>query len=72
MRSPRDDGRWTRRILIGLALGFLTIFLFVPLIFVFWRHLSFEKARQGESDTGPTGVAAMFQSSDDDDEEDDE
>jgi len=39
VRSPRDDGRWTRRILIGLALGFLTIFLFVPLIFVFVEGL---------------------------------
>jgi hypothetical protein len=47
------------------------LLLFVPLIFIFWRHLSFEKARQGESDTGPTGVAAMFQSGDDDEEEDD-
>ena len=33
------------------------------------RHLNFEKARQDESDVGPTGVAGMFNTSDDDEEE---
>ncbi|MGZ8281803.1 MAG: DUF4178 domain-containing protein [Allosphingosinicella sp.] len=46
------------------------LLLLVPLIFIFNRHLSFEKARQGESDYDPTGVAAMFQQSDDEEEED--
>ena len=46
------------------------LLLFLPLLFIFWRHMKFESARQGESDTGPTGVAAMFQSGDDDEEDD--
>jgi hypothetical protein len=46
------------------------LLLFVPLFFMFWRHVKFESARQAESDAGPSGVAAMFQSGDDDDGDD--
>ena len=45
------------------------LLLFLPLIFIFWRHLKFEKDRQAESDVGPSGLAAMFESSDDDEED---
>jgi hypothetical protein len=44
---------WIALILLGL-----------PLIFAAWRHLSFEKARQEQSDFGPSGLAAMFQGDD--------
>lgn len=45
------------------------ILILLPLLFFFWRHIKFEKARQSESDVGPSGMAAMFQESDDDEEE---
>lgn len=49
--------------------NFLIIMLLValPLLWGAWQHIQFEKARQGESDIGPTGLAALMQSSDDDD-----
>lgn len=40
----------------------------VPLVIAFFRHLSFEQARQAESDFGPTGVAKMFESDGEDDD----
>ena len=43
------------------------IALFLPLLFIGWRHVKFEQARQDESDAGRTGVAALFTSSGDDD-----
>ena len=46
------------------------LLLFAPLIVILWRHLKFESARQAESDTGPTGLAAAMQSGDDDDDSD--
>ena len=39
MTGPRRDGRAVRRLLIAVALAFLTIFLFVPLAFVFVEAL---------------------------------
>ena len=42
------------------------ILILLPLIFIFTRHLKFEKARQGESDVGPSGLAAMFETEEDD------
>jgi hypothetical protein len=45
------------------------LLILLPLIFFFSKHLKFEKARQTESDAGPTGLAAMFEQSDDDEEE---
>lgn len=45
------------------------VLLLMPLIYFFFRHVAFESARQGESDVGPTGVAAMFESDDDEEEE---
>ncbi len=46
------------------------LLLLLPLIWFFTKHLGFERARQAESDVGPSGLAAMFESSDDDEEED--
>ena len=45
------------------------LLLFVPLFFILRKHWKFERARQAESDAGPTGMAAMFETSDDDDDE---
>jgi len=39
VNAAREDGRTVRRLLIGVALTFLTIFLFVPLAFVFVEAL---------------------------------
>jgi sulfate transport system permease protein len=36
---PVEESAWVRRFLIGLALAFLTLFLFVPLISVFYEAL---------------------------------
>lgn len=76
-RAAADDAGWggdTMSIEVGQAqifpsnLVLALILLFVPLIFVFTRHMKFERARQGESDVGPTGMAALMPSDDDDDE----
>jgi sulfate transport system permease protein len=37
--APRQDGQWIRWLLIGVALTFLTIFLLVPLVFIFVEGL---------------------------------
>ena len=42
------------------------ILLPIPLIFAFVGYVRFEQARQGESDVGLSGAAAMFTGSDDD------
>jgi sulfate transport system permease protein len=39
VRTGRNDGALTRRMLIGVALAFVTAFLFVPLVFVFAEGL---------------------------------
>lgn len=44
------------------------ILIVIPLIWVFFRHVHFEQARQAESDFAPTGLGAI---SSDDDEDDD-
>ena len=38
-RAATDEPVWVRRTLIGLALAFLTLFLFIPLISVFYEAL---------------------------------
>lgn len=38
-RAATDEPAWVRRTLIGLALAFLTLFLFIPLISVFYEAL---------------------------------
>lgn len=38
-RAATDEPAWVRRTLIGLALTFLTLFLFIPLISVFYEAL---------------------------------
>lgn len=43
------------------------ILILAPLVYFFFRHLSFEQARQDESDIGRTGLAKLFTSSGDDD-----
>jgi hypothetical protein len=50
-------------VLAGLVL------LLLPLLYLLFRHIRFEKARQAESDTGPSGMASLFARSDDDEEE---
>lgn len=42
------------------------ILILAPLVYFFFRHLSFEQARQDESDIGRTGLAKLFTSEDDD------
>ena len=37
--SGTDEPRFVRWLLIAIALGFLTLFLFVPLVFVFFEAL---------------------------------
>jgi sulfate transport system permease protein len=38
-RSPIGEAPWVRRLIIGLGLGFMTLFLFVPLLTVFHEAL---------------------------------
>ena len=67
----------THEVAIEVGTGFVftsnfilaLILLFLPLLWFFRKHLKFERARQAESDTGPTGLAAMFEQSEDDEEE---
>ena len=72
MRPPAD----TMSIEVGQGFVFPSNFILclllilLPLFWFFTRHLKFEKARQAESDVGPSGVAAMFEGSDDDEEDD--
>lgn len=40
-RAATEESPWVRRLLIGVALGFMTLFLFVPLVTVF--HEAFKK-----------------------------
>lgn len=47
-------------IMLALAL------LLLPLLYLLVRHIRFEKARQEESDAGPSGLAALFRRSNDD------
>ncbi len=74
--QPAAGGTHTLEIEVGQGFVFPSNFvialllLFLPLFFIFLRHLKFDKARQAESDVGPTGLAAMFEESDDDEEED--
>ncbi len=73
--EPEPQG--THQVAIEVGTGYVfpsnfilaLVLLFLPLIFFFSRHLKFEKARQAESDVGPTGMAAMFESDDDEEEE---
>jgi sulfate transport system permease protein len=39
LRSATGEAPWVRRLLIGLAIGFMTLFLFVPLATVFYEAL---------------------------------
>ncbi len=39
LRAATTEPAWVRRLLIGLALGFMTLFLFVPLATVFYEAL---------------------------------
>ena len=70
-----EEGTHQLEIEVGQGFVFASNFilaallLFLPLLWFFRKHLKFERARQAESDTGPTGVAAMFEQSDDDEEE---
>ena len=39
LRSATGEPPWVRRLLIGLGLGFMTLFLFIPLVTVFYEAL---------------------------------
>lgn len=39
VRSATGEAPWVRRLVIGLGLGFMTLFLFVPLVTVFYEAL---------------------------------
>ena len=75
--AAQPDEQGTHQLAIEVGTGYVfpsnfivaMLLLFLPLIFFFSRHLKFEKARQAESDVGPTGMAAMFESDDDEEEE---
>ena len=45
----------------------VAIAMLLPLLLLLRNHIRFERARQGESDQGATGIAKVFQSSEDDD-----
>lgn len=59
----RQGGPYFSLFLIALIL------LPLPLLWGLFRHVSFEQARQDESDVGRTGLAAMFTSSEEEDDE---
>jgi sulfate transport system permease protein len=37
LRAATSEAPWVRRLLIGMALGFMTLFLFIPLVTVFYE-----------------------------------
>ncbi len=56
---PIGEPRWVRTLLIGLALAFLTVFLFVPLAFVFHEALRKGFGVYLRAITDPDAVAAV-------------
>lgn len=58
-RAATDEPAWVRRTLIGLALTFLTLFLFVPLISVFYEALKKGVDVYLAAITEPDAVAAI-------------
>ncbi|KIO50372.1 sulfate ABC transporter permease subunit CysW [Nitrosospira sp. NpAV] len=58
-RAATDEPAWVRRTLIGLALTFLTLFLFVPLISVFYEALKKGVDVYFAAITEPDAVAAI-------------
>ena len=58
-RATIDEPAWVRRTLIGLALMFLTLFLFVPLISVFYEALKKGMEVYLAAITEPDAVAAI-------------
>jgi sulfate transport system permease protein len=57
--DPRGDSPWVRRSLIALALGFLALFLAVPLLAVFAQALSKGTAVYAAAVTEPMALAAV-------------
>jgi len=57
--DPRGDSPWVRRALIALALGFLALFLVVPLMAVFTQALSKGTAVYQAAVTEPMALAAV-------------
>ncbi len=57
--SPTEESPWVRRVLIGVALAFMTLFLFVPLVTVF--HEAFKKGLEvfAAAVTEPDALAAV-------------
>ncbi|ARO87101.1 sulfate ABC transporter permease subunit CysW [Nitrosospira lacus] len=58
-RATTDEPAWVRRTLIGLALAFLTLFLFIPLISVFYEALKKGVDVYLAAITEPDAVAAI-------------
>ena len=58
-RSARQDPRWVRALLIGAALGFLGLFLVLPLATVFSEALAKGAWAYREAIREPTALAAM-------------
>ena len=58
-RTPSGEAAWIRRLLIGAALAFLTIFLFVPLAFVFAEGLKKGLGAYAAALVEPDALAAI-------------
>ena len=77
VQTPAWGGPATRELKLQVRSG--TIFpsnllvaiiaLLLPRLWIAWRHIKFEHARQSESDAGATGFAAMMNSSDEEEED---
>jgi len=58
-RAAAEEPAWVRRVLIGLAIGFMTLFLFVPLVAVFYEALSRGVEVFAAAVTEPDALAAI-------------
>lgn len=58
-RAAAEEPAWVRRVLIGVAIGFMTLFLFVPLVAVFYEALSRGVEVFAAAVTEPDALAAI-------------
>lgn len=66
--SVELDIRVTRASVFPSNFVLALIFVLLPLIWFWWKHLKFEQARQDESDVGRTGMAKIFTGSEEEDD----
>ncbi|MBE0547682.1 MAG: sulfate ABC transporter permease subunit CysW [Rubrivivax sp.] len=59
IRAATAEAPWVRALLIGLALGFMTLFLFIPLVTVFYEALKKGLAVYLAAITEPDAVSAI-------------